>query len=179
MCRSPLCLPIAKRDSLLEKCAMFREAGGALSRQPSQDNGLDSSFGPGTSKLEQVLLLYGYCIMSNVWLAIMSSLIISTFSVGQTYASRPQRWHGVPQRADWQQPAVRNAEAVLQRSNLCKNPLTSWLHFIHFRLSLAGFPCFSQCTLSVSSRCFPQRKNCANMYTLVLSDSHTHTLTLQ
>lgn len=33
---------------------MFREAGGALSRQPSQDNGLDGPFGSGASKLEQV-----------------------------------------------------------------------------------------------------------------------------
>lgn len=33
---------------------MFREAGGALSRQPSQDNGLDGPFGSGGSKLEQV-----------------------------------------------------------------------------------------------------------------------------
>lgn len=33
---------------------MFREAAGALRRQPSQDNGLDSPFGSGASKLEQV-----------------------------------------------------------------------------------------------------------------------------
>lgn len=52
--RNPLGLPISKRDSLLEKCAMFREAGGALSRQPSQDNGLDGPFTSGASKLEQV-----------------------------------------------------------------------------------------------------------------------------
>uniref|UniRef100_A0A3Q4GPB9 Myosin motor domain-containing protein n=1 Tax=Neolamprologus brichardi TaxID=32507 RepID=A0A3Q4GPB9_NEOBR len=50
-------IPIAKRDSLLEKCAMFREAAGALRRQPSQDNGLDSPFGSGASKLEQVKLM--------------------------------------------------------------------------------------------------------------------------
>ncbi|KAM7407255.1 hypothetical protein PAMA_003131 [Pampus argenteus] len=50
-------LPISKRDSLLEKCAMFREAGVALSRQPSQDNGLDSPFSFGASKLEQVKLM--------------------------------------------------------------------------------------------------------------------------
>uniref|UniRef100_A0A3B5MP97 Myosin motor domain-containing protein n=1 Tax=Xiphophorus couchianus TaxID=32473 RepID=A0A3B5MP97_9TELE len=50
-------LSISKRDSLLEKCAMFREAGGALSRQPSQDNGLDSPFSSGPSKLEQVKLM--------------------------------------------------------------------------------------------------------------------------
>ena len=47
-------LPISKRDSLLEKCAMFREAGGAMSGQPSQDNCLDGPFSSGTSKLEQV-----------------------------------------------------------------------------------------------------------------------------
>lgn len=52
--RNPLGLSISKQDSLLEKCAMFREAGGALSRQPSQDNGLDGPFGSGSSKLEQV-----------------------------------------------------------------------------------------------------------------------------
>uniref|UniRef100_A0A3Q1G4C4 Myosin motor domain-containing protein n=1 Tax=Acanthochromis polyacanthus TaxID=80966 RepID=A0A3Q1G4C4_9TELE len=46
---------ISKRDSLLEKCAMFREAGGALSRQPSQDNGLDGPFSSGASKLEQLM----------------------------------------------------------------------------------------------------------------------------
>lgn len=33
---------------------MFREAAGALSRQPSQDNGLDGPFSSGASKLEQV-----------------------------------------------------------------------------------------------------------------------------
>ncbi|XP_038575834.1 unconventional myosin-XVI-like [Micropterus salmoides] len=54
---SPLGLSISKRDSLLEKCAMFREAGGALSRQPSQDNGLDGPFSSGSSKLEQVKLM--------------------------------------------------------------------------------------------------------------------------
>ncbi|CAI5655783.1 unnamed protein product [Oreochromis niloticus] len=54
---NPLGIPIAKRDSLLEKCAMFREAAGALRRQPSQDNGLDSPFGSGASKLEQVKLM--------------------------------------------------------------------------------------------------------------------------
>uniref|UniRef100_A0A3B4Z141 Unconventional myosin-XVI-like n=1 Tax=Stegastes partitus TaxID=144197 RepID=A0A3B4Z141_9TELE len=54
---NPLGLSISKRDSLLEKCAMFREAGGALSRQPSQDNGLDGPFSSGASKLEQVKLM--------------------------------------------------------------------------------------------------------------------------
>ncbi|KAM4609069.1 unconventional myosin-XVI isoform 2-T3 [Polymixia lowei] len=54
---NPLGLPISKRDSLLEKCAMFREAGGALSRQPSQDNGLDGPFASGAGKLEQVKLM--------------------------------------------------------------------------------------------------------------------------
>lgn len=55
--RNPLGLPICKRDSLLEKCTMFREAGVALSRHPSQDNGLDGPFSSGTSKVEQVSLL--------------------------------------------------------------------------------------------------------------------------
>uniref|UniRef100_A0A7N6C4I2 Myosin motor domain-containing protein n=1 Tax=Anabas testudineus TaxID=64144 RepID=A0A7N6C4I2_ANATE len=54
---NPLGFPIAKRDSLLEKCVMFREAGGALCRQPSQDNGLDDPFSSGASKLEQVKLM--------------------------------------------------------------------------------------------------------------------------
>ncbi|CAJ1079539.1 unconventional myosin-XVI isoform X2 [Xyrichtys novacula] len=54
---NPLGLSISKRDSLLEKCAMFREAGGALSRQPSQDNGLDGPFSSGANKLEQVKLM--------------------------------------------------------------------------------------------------------------------------
>uniref|UniRef100_A0A3Q2PQ17 Myosin motor domain-containing protein n=1 Tax=Fundulus heteroclitus TaxID=8078 RepID=A0A3Q2PQ17_FUNHE len=52
---APLPSTDSKRDSLLEKCAMFREAGGALSRQPSQDNGLDSPFSSGPSKLEQLM----------------------------------------------------------------------------------------------------------------------------
>ncbi|TDH06699.1 hypothetical protein EPR50_G00116980 [Perca flavescens] len=54
---NPLGLSISKRDSLLEKCAMFREASGALSRQPLQDNGLDGPFSSGASKLEQVKLM--------------------------------------------------------------------------------------------------------------------------
>jgi len=49
---------MSKRDSLLEKCAMFREAGGALTRQPSQDNGLDGHFSSGAGKLEQVKLTH-------------------------------------------------------------------------------------------------------------------------
>uniref|UniRef100_UPI0009B4ADF4 unconventional myosin-XVI n=1 Tax=Monopterus albus TaxID=43700 RepID=UPI0009B4ADF4 len=53
----PLGLTIAKRDSLLEKCAMFTDAFGSLSRQPSQDNGLDGPFNSGASKLEQVKLM--------------------------------------------------------------------------------------------------------------------------
>nr|XP_029504670.1 unconventional myosin-XVI-like [Oncorhynchus nerka] len=48
---TPLSMPLSKRDSLLEKCAMFRELGGGLSRYPSQDNGLDGPTGP--CKLEQ------------------------------------------------------------------------------------------------------------------------------
>ncbi|XP_060909434.1 unconventional myosin-XVI isoform X1 [Labrus mixtus] len=54
---NPLGLSISKRDSLLEKCTMFRDAGGALSRQPSQDNGLDGPFSSGAGKLEQVKLM--------------------------------------------------------------------------------------------------------------------------
>ncbi|KAM9344023.1 unconventional myosin-XVI [Pholidichthys leucotaenia] len=54
---NPLGISISKRDSLLEKCAMFREAGGGLSRQPSQDNGLDGPFSSGAGKLEQVKLM--------------------------------------------------------------------------------------------------------------------------
>lgn len=37
---------------------MFREAGGALSGHPSQDNCLDGPFSSGASKLEQVPLLH-------------------------------------------------------------------------------------------------------------------------
>uniref|UniRef100_G3NH78 Myosin XVI n=1 Tax=Gasterosteus aculeatus aculeatus TaxID=481459 RepID=G3NH78_GASAC len=55
---NPLGLSLSKRDCLLERCAMFREASGALSRQPSQDNGLDgpSSSGAKTSYDECVTL---------------------------------------------------------------------------------------------------------------------------
>ncbi|KAK7882484.1 hypothetical protein WMY93_028658 [Mugilogobius chulae] len=54
---NPFGVSISKRDSFMEKCAMFREAGGGLARQPSQDNGLESPFSSGTSKLEQVKLM--------------------------------------------------------------------------------------------------------------------------
>ncbi|XP_077392249.1 unconventional myosin-XVI isoform X3 [Festucalex cinctus] len=54
---NPLGIPMSKRDSLLEKWAMFREAGGALSRQPSLDDVLDGPFSSGTTKLEQVKLM--------------------------------------------------------------------------------------------------------------------------
>lgn len=37
---------------------MFREAGGALSRHPSQDNGLDGPLNSGPSKLEQVHFIW-------------------------------------------------------------------------------------------------------------------------
>lgn len=47
-------MPISKRDSLLEKDTMFRDAGGALTRQSSQDNGPDGLYPSTTSKLEQV-----------------------------------------------------------------------------------------------------------------------------
>ncbi|XP_055727691.1 unconventional myosin-XVI isoform X1 [Salvelinus fontinalis] len=53
---TPLSMSLSKRDSLLEKCAMFSEVGGGLSRQPSLDNGLDGPTGP-YSKLEQVKLM--------------------------------------------------------------------------------------------------------------------------
>ncbi|XP_006639319.2 unconventional myosin-XVI isoform X1 [Lepisosteus oculatus] len=53
----PLTVPIAKQDSLLEKDAMFRDIAGASSRQPSQDNGCDSTFMSSTSKPEQVKLM--------------------------------------------------------------------------------------------------------------------------
>ncbi|XP_053295375.1 unconventional myosin-XVI [Pleuronectes platessa] len=54
---NPLGLSISKRDSLLEKSAMFREAGGTLCGQQSQDNCLDGPFSSGGSKLEQVKLM--------------------------------------------------------------------------------------------------------------------------
>ncbi|XP_029348757.1 unconventional myosin-XVI isoform X2 [Echeneis naucrates] len=54
---NPFYFPISKRDSLLEKFAMFRETGGAQSAQPSQDNCLDGPFSSGASKLEQVKLM--------------------------------------------------------------------------------------------------------------------------
>lgn len=47
-------LPISRRDSLLEKEAMFRDTGGALTRQPSLDNGLDGAVPSTGGKLEQV-----------------------------------------------------------------------------------------------------------------------------
>ncbi|KAJ8013191.1 hypothetical protein DPEC_G00050710 [Dallia pectoralis] len=49
---NPLFMPLSKRDSLLERCTMFREVLGGLSTHPSLDNVLD---GPG--KLEQVKLM--------------------------------------------------------------------------------------------------------------------------
>lgn len=52
--RTPLTLPISKRDSLLEKDTMFRDSGGALTRQSSQDNGPDGAYPSTTNKLEQV-----------------------------------------------------------------------------------------------------------------------------
>ncbi|XP_058479130.1 unconventional myosin-XVI isoform X1 [Solea solea] len=54
---NPLGLSISKRDSLLEKCAMFREAGGALTGQSSQNNLLDGPFSSATNKLEHVKLM--------------------------------------------------------------------------------------------------------------------------
>ncbi|XP_066562262.1 unconventional myosin-XVI isoform X2 [Amia ocellicauda] len=54
---NPLTLSISKQDSLLEKNAMFRDTTGAPSCQPSQDNGRDSNFISGSSKLEQIKLM--------------------------------------------------------------------------------------------------------------------------
>ncbi|XP_034160516.2 unconventional myosin-XVI isoform X2 [Pangasianodon hypophthalmus] len=54
---TPMTMPISKRDSLLEKDIMFRDSGGALTRQSSQDNGPDGAYPSTTSKLEQVKLM--------------------------------------------------------------------------------------------------------------------------
>ncbi|XP_077583589.1 unconventional myosin-XVI isoform X1 [Stigmatopora nigra] len=54
---SPLGLSMSKRDSFLEKWAMFREAGVGLSRKPSLDDARDGLFSSGTNKLEQVKLM--------------------------------------------------------------------------------------------------------------------------
>uniref|UniRef100_A0A8C0YMM5 Myosin XVI n=1 Tax=Cyprinus carpio carpio TaxID=630221 RepID=A0A8C0YMM5_CYPCA len=55
--RATMALPISRRDSLLEKEAMFRDSGGALTQQPSLDNGLDGSYPSAAGKLEQVKLM--------------------------------------------------------------------------------------------------------------------------
>ncbi|XP_057192130.1 unconventional myosin-XVI isoform X1 [Triplophysa rosa] len=52
-----MALPISRKDSLLEKEAMFRDTGGALTRQPSLDNGLDGAVPSAAGKLEQVKLM--------------------------------------------------------------------------------------------------------------------------
>ncbi|XP_073768567.1 unconventional myosin-XVI isoform X10 [Danio rerio] len=52
-----MALPISRRDSLLEKEAMFRDSGGALTQQASLDNGLDGSYPSAAGKLEQVKLM--------------------------------------------------------------------------------------------------------------------------
>uniref|UniRef100_A0A8C5GII5 Myosin motor domain-containing protein n=1 Tax=Gouania willdenowi TaxID=441366 RepID=A0A8C5GII5_GOUWI len=52
-----LFLFICQSYSLLEKRTMFRDVGGTMSRHPSLENGLDSPFSSGTSKLEQVKLM--------------------------------------------------------------------------------------------------------------------------
>lgn len=49
-----MALPISRRDSLLEKEAMFRDTGGALTKQTSLDNGLDGPYPSTAGKLEQV-----------------------------------------------------------------------------------------------------------------------------
>ncbi|CAB1347352.1 unnamed protein product, partial [Coregonus sp. 'balchen'] len=53
---TPLSMSLSKRDSLLEKCAMFREVGVGLSRQLSLDSGLNGPTAP--SKLEQAKRAY-------------------------------------------------------------------------------------------------------------------------
>ncbi|XP_051567236.1 unconventional myosin-XVI-like [Myxocyprinus asiaticus] len=52
-----MAVPISRRDSLLEKEVMFKDSGGALTRQPSLDNGLDRAFPSAAGKLEQVKLM--------------------------------------------------------------------------------------------------------------------------
>uniref|UniRef100_A0A8C2J6C9 Myosin XVI n=1 Tax=Cyprinus carpio TaxID=7962 RepID=A0A8C2J6C9_CYPCA len=52
-----MALPISRRDSLLEKEAMFRDSGGALTQQPSLDCGLDGPYPSAAGKLEQVKLM--------------------------------------------------------------------------------------------------------------------------
>uniref|UniRef100_A0A8C1S6Y0 Myosin XVI n=1 Tax=Cyprinus carpio TaxID=7962 RepID=A0A8C1S6Y0_CYPCA len=52
--RATMALPISRRDSLLEKEAMFRDSGGALTQQPSLDCGLDGPYPSAAGKLEQV-----------------------------------------------------------------------------------------------------------------------------
>ncbi|TSL16099.1 Unconventional myosin-XVI [Bagarius yarrelli] len=55
--RTPMALPISKRDSLFEKDTMFRDTGGALNRESSQENGADGLYPSTSSKLEQVKLM--------------------------------------------------------------------------------------------------------------------------
>uniref|UniRef100_A0A9J7XDI1 Myosin XVI n=1 Tax=Cyprinus carpio carpio TaxID=630221 RepID=A0A9J7XDI1_CYPCA len=55
--RATMALPISRRDSLLEKEAMFRDSGGALTQQPSLDCGLDGPYPSAAGKLEQVKLM--------------------------------------------------------------------------------------------------------------------------
>ncbi|XP_030058339.1 unconventional myosin-XVI [Microcaecilia unicolor] len=54
---SPLVLPIAKQDSLLEKDTMFKDSGKTLCKQHSQDNTSENITVNGNAKLEQVKLM--------------------------------------------------------------------------------------------------------------------------
>lgn len=54
LCSNPLALPIAKRDSLLEKDTMFKDAAKGLCKQQSQDSTSENVTVNTTTKLEQV-----------------------------------------------------------------------------------------------------------------------------
>ncbi|KAJ1118881.1 hypothetical protein NDU88_007068 [Pleurodeles waltl] len=54
---SPLVLPIAKQDSLLEKDTMFKDSGKPFNKQHSQENNLENMAANLTAKLEQVKLM--------------------------------------------------------------------------------------------------------------------------
>ncbi|XP_044525273.1 unconventional myosin-XVI [Gracilinanus agilis] len=54
---SPLVLPIAKQDSLLEKDIMFKDAAKGLNKQQSQDNTPENNTANVPTKLEQVKLM--------------------------------------------------------------------------------------------------------------------------
>lgn len=54
---SPLALPIAKQDSLLEKDTMFKDSGKPLHKQHSQENNSENMASNLTGKLEQIKLM--------------------------------------------------------------------------------------------------------------------------